>query len=299
MDDTWILRAGDLEVGLKPSLGGAITHFAEATPTGAIDFMRRAKPGFTDVLETASFPLAPFCNRVRDGRFTFRGRTVQLSPNLAPQKHPLHGQAWRGVWTMVEATKTLAELVYRHEPGEWPWAYEATQSVQLDASGLSQRLVCRNLSAEDMPCALGFHPFYPCNSQTILEAVVDGVLAVDDEIMPVERVAATGRYALAHRPICGADLDNGYDGWGGEATITWPDADRALRLTSEAPYFQVYSPIGGGLFAAEPVMNANGALNAPEAQWSGLGLSVLAPGEACEISARFTVVKLGRQGGSD
>jgi aldose 1-epimerase len=293
LNDDWILRAGDLEVGLKPSIGGAITHFAELTPTGAIDFMRRARPGFTDVLETASFPLAPFCNRVRDGLFTFRGRTVHLSPNLPPQKHPLHGQAWRGAWTMVEASHTAAEMVYLHQPGEWPWAYQARQWISLDASGLSMRLTCRNLSADDMPCALGFHPFYPCNGQTILDTGVDGVLTVDDEVMPIERVAATGRYALGNRAICGVDLDNGYDGWSGEATLTWPDAGRALTLTSHAPYFQVYAPPGGALLAAEPVMNANGALNAPEDQWSALGMSILAPGEATEITARFTVSKLG------
>jgi len=44
--------------------------------------------------------------------------------------------------------------------------------------------------------------------------------------------------------------------WACEAhqRITWPGQLVALELSSaDAPYFQVYSPVGHGFFAAEPV----------------------------------------------
>ena len=47
-----------------------------------------------NVLDAASFPLVPYVNRIRGGRFTFRGREVRLAPNMAGDPSPLHGQGW-------------------------------------------------------------------------------------------------------------------------------------------------------------------------------------------------------------
>ena len=81
------------------------------------------------------FPLVPYVNRIRDGRFTFRGREVHLQPNMAGDPSPLHGQGWLNAWTVEEAEEFDA-VRYRHEAGEWPWAYEARQLFNLDEGGL-------------------------------------------------------------------------------------------------------------------------------------------------------------------
>jgi aldose 1-epimerase len=287
-----ILRSEGLEAGLKPEVGGAFTHFADVSGPEPIDLLRRSKPGFDDVLDSSGFALVPFCNRVRDGRFTFRGRDVQLSPNLPPQKHPLHGQGWRGAWTVLDSAEHFAQLGFHHDAGEWPWTYEAQLTVALTGRAMQVTLACRNLSEDAMPCGLGLHPYYPCNGQTVLDTDAQAVWTVDDEVMPVERVPADGHYRLKDRQVCGQGLDNGYDGWSGEARIRWPDKKRCLLLTSEAPRFQLFSPSEGGLIAAEPVTNANGALNYPESDWKHLGLWVLDPDQSCEMTARFEVVEL-------
>ena len=64
-----------------------------------------------------------------------------------------------------------------------------------------------------------------------------------------------------------------------------------LQLTSPgARFFQLYSPATGGIFVAEPVTHANAALNEPEEQWPELGMRVLAPGEAMNLSMRLAVI---------
>jgi len=145
-----------------------------------------------------------------------------------------------------------------------------------------------------MPCGLGLHPYYPCDAETVLDTGVTEVWTVDDEIMPVGKEPATGRYDLKARKVCGQGLDNGYEGWSGEAVLRWPNRGRGLRLTSEAPRFQLYSPKEGGMIAAEPVTNANAALNHPEAEWTGLGLWILQPNERVQMTARFEVFDLSR-----
>ena len=91
--------------------------------------MRKCNIGSENVLEAASFPLVPFVNRIRDGRFPFRGREVRLAPNMAGDPSPLHGQGWLSPWPIEQASDREALLGFRHDAGEWPWAYESTAGV--------------------------------------------------------------------------------------------------------------------------------------------------------------------------
>ena len=285
------LRAGDLELDLAPEIGGAVAGFRIRRGGGTEPLFRESALPLSDVLDSASYPLVPFSNRVRDGRFMFRGEEVRLSPNLPPQRHPLHGQGWRGRWSVVSASGRAAELRFEHAPGEWPWAYEATQRFDLDQDGFTVVLSATNRSDREMPCGLGLHPYFPSNAQTILDVETTAVWTIDEEVMPVERQAPAGRYDLRRRRIDAADLDNGYEGWTGEATIGWPDRNLSLRFAStDADRFQVYSPPQGGVFVAEPVQNANDALSQPEERWAELGLTILAPGETASLQTRFEVV---------
>jgi aldose 1-epimerase len=287
------LSAGDLRLELAPKVGGSVAGFGVERARGYTPLFRRAPAGFDDALEAGCFPLAPYSNRVRDGRFQFGGRTIQLAGNMPGQKHPLHGDGWRNPWLVTDRGERRAELHYRHERADWPWAYEARQRFDLDAEGLTVRLACRNLDSSPMPCGLGLHPYFPCSDQTLLEAKVEWVWTIDDEVMPVDRVAPAGRYDLTRRAICGQDLDNGYEGWSGEATILWPESGFGLTFTCpDATRFQVYSPKEGGVFVAEPVTNANAALNRPPDEWPASGLAILAPGDEVAIVTRFTVAEL-------
>ncbi|WP_375399021.1 aldose 1-epimerase [uncultured Sphingomonas sp.] len=284
------LCAGALEVQLLPALGGSIVRFDRIAGGQRQPLLRGTNAAIADVGEAACFPLVPFANRIRGGAFLCDGREIVLSPNMAGDSSPLHGQGWRAAWEVREADGDHAVLFFRHPAGEWPWDYEATQRVDLDEHGLSLELSCRNLSPQRMPCGLGFHPYYPCTAETVLDTIVASAWTVDAAVLPVDNVPAAGRYDLRARRICGQALDNGFDGWGGTASITWPGEDVSLRLSSpDAARFQVYAPAGGRLFVAEPVQNANAALNAPQADWPTLGITLLDQGQSTVLRARFEV----------
>lgn len=286
------LERGDLQLDLLPGLGGAIAAYRWIRGGEAFPLMRETEGDAVDVLQTASFPLIPYCNRIRDGRFRFRDREVRLSPNLPPQKHPLHGQGWRQPWRVVDAGDDWAELAVVHQADEWPWTWEGRQRFRLDDEGLEVELICRNLSGEPMPCGLGQHPFFDAPDDLEIDTRVSGVWTIDDEIMPVALEPAEGRYGLERRRIARADLDNGYEGWSGDAILRWPSAGAGLRISSrDAPRFQVYAPTDAPVLCAEPVVNANDALSRPETEWEAAGITVLAPGEAVRMTSRFDVLR--------
>jgi aldose 1-epimerase len=295
MDSDSLLRLsrGPLALGLAPARGGGIASFTCCAVSGReIPIFRTMDEGDPSPTALASFPLVPFVNRIRGGAFSFRGRRVTLAQNLPPDPSPLHGQGWQAPWEVVRLAEATAELAYRHEPGEWPWAYAAQQSFALDETGLRVDLSCTNRSDEPMPCGLGQHPYFPCSPSTRLDTGVETVWTIDEQVLPVEQVPATGRYDLRDRLVCGQGLDHGFGGWSGRAVISDPGLPLRVEMSSpDAGFFQLYSPGSGGLFVAEPVTHANAALNAPEAEWPELGMRVLAPGETMTLTMRVDILQ--------
>ena len=286
-----VLQAGQLDMQLNPSVGGSISRFDWLDGDRSTALLRKCNSHSENVLDAASFPLVPYVNRIRGARFTFRGREVRLAPNMAGDPSPLHGQGWLNAWQVDHSDERSAVLTFRHRAGEWPWDYEARQEFQLDEQGLSIRLICRNSSDGPMPCGLGQHPYFNCGPTTRIDTFVTHAWTIDEHVLPVEKVPAIGRFQLKDRLVCGQDLDHGFAGWGGSATITDPDRPFALRMSSpDARFFQLYSPLAGGIFVAEPVTHANAALNEPEVRWQELGLRVLEPGEAMSLDMRLEVV---------
>lgn len=285
------MAAGNLRLQLNPSVGGSICGFEWNAGDEQRPILRKCHSRNENVLDASSFPLVPYVNRIRGGCFTFRGRVVRLKPNMPGDPSPLHGQGWHNPWRVDESSEASVVLSYHHAAGEWPWTYEARQELSLDQRGLSARLTCRNRSEDAMPCGLGFHPYFPCGPQTLIDTHVTHAWTVDEHVLPVEKVPAEGRYDLSDRKVCRQDLDNGFDGWGGVARMSDPDWPYRIEMSSpQAKFFQLYSPPSGGIFVAEPVTHANAALNAPEEQWPELGMRLLEPGEEMSLGMRIEVI---------
>ena len=285
------LASGKLQLVLAPEVGGSIGRFDYLGGEGRVPILRGAEGVPARVLDAASFPLVPYSNRIRGGRFRFRGRELTIAPNMAGDPSPLHGQGWLSAWDAQQLGEGEAELRFRHEGGEWPWAYEARQHFSLSETALTIRLSCRNLSREGMPCGLGQHPYFPCTAETRLDTQVAAAWEIDENVLPVARVPAEGRFDLTDRLVCAQKLDHGFDGWSGSGRITDPALPFAIELSSpDASCFQLYSPASGEMFVAEPVTHTNAALNEPEEEWPRLGLHVLEPGEEMELRATISLI---------
>src|SRR5689334_10328583 len=125
------LASGRLRLELSPSIGGAISAFEWTASQAPRSILRKCHSPLEKVLDASSFPLVPYVNRIRDGRFTFRGREVRIAPNMPGDPSPLHGQGWLNPWRVEASSGSAAVLSYHHEAGEWPWAYEARQEFTL------------------------------------------------------------------------------------------------------------------------------------------------------------------------
>jgi aldose 1-epimerase len=275
--DLITLRAGDAAVELAPEAGGSVTRYwiergpvtrewLRPTPAGAL------RAGHPDL--AAAFPLVPYSNRIRAGRFSFRGRSVIEPLNRPPERHAIHGHGWQARWQPTEVTAATARLEYRHPAGAWPWAYHATQRFILTPSELTVELGLSNQSTAPMPAGLGWHPYFPRTPRATITADVRAMWLTDEERMPTELVAPPAA------PF-GRGRDNCFLGWSRRVTIDWPELGARLLMRAEPPldYLVVFTPARRPFFCVEPVSHVTDAFNLAEAGRSDSGILVLEPGE--------------------
>ena len=288
-----LLRTGRAELGIAPGVGGSITHFRWSIGAQRHDWLR---PTSTADLASrtsdrlACFPLVPFSNRIRDGRFDFCGHAVRLPLNQWPQPHAEHGHGWQAAWSVVEHAEDRLAIDYEHPADAWPFPYRARQEFALTDDELRVTLSIENRGLEPMPVGLGLHPYFPRTARCRLSARVEAMWATDGEVMPTALIAADPRLGTdAGLPIADIVLDNAFTGWCRQATIDWPESGARLLIAADRPFdfLVVYSPAGEPYFCAEPVSHCTDAFNLAAQGRRDTGMLTLDPGASLSATVRF------------
>jgi len=284
--DLIALRRGELELELCPRFGGAITRLRCA----GRDVLRPATPRFFatgEAVESASFPLVPFSNRIENGELCFRGRRYRLPANLPGEPHAIHGQGWQRPWQVVQTHPESAALVLEHSLPETPFTYRARQTFSLHAWGLELGLELLNLGSQAMPAGLGFHPYFERAGGVTLQTDLDCVWLPDEGKIPRGAASLPPVWDFSSvRGLDGLELDHCFGGWGGRARLTWPSGDLRVDIVAEPPlaHLVLYLPQRETYFCVEPVSHAPDAFNLWERGVNGTGTRVLGPGE--QLTAR-------------
>jgi aldose 1-epimerase len=241
--------------------------------------------------KAGAYPLVPYSNRIRDGILRFGGTEHRLAPHPDAHPHTLHGTGHLAPWTVAEASEARAELVLVHAPdADWPWAFEARQTIALRPDGVAVTLSCRNTGAEACPIGLGWHPFVPASPAALI--------AVDATRMwPLDALSLPDGSAVPYRADGPAPDSCHLSDWT-RATLTEPDGWR-ITLTADAlfDHFIVWRPPGGIYACLEPVSHLADGFNAValgRADADAAGLRILGPGET--LSGRV-VMTAGSAGG--
>lgn len=302
------LAAGALRLQLAPQAGGSIARFDGTWEAGGrqgrVDWLRPASAeglAQRDPLAMASFPLVPFCNRIRNGRASFEGREIRFPPNhpARASPHPLHGIGWQRAWNVTHAAPAQTTLGFMEPPTEaWPWRFAAEQQFDLDPQRLQVTMRVSNLDTAAMPVGIGHHPYFPHTPGTRLTSPAAAMWLGDSQVLPTALEVTDAVQALREGVVLSAlDLDNNFVGWEHRTLVQWPlDARgprRSLAMQAEAPldFFVLYCPAGADHFCAEPVSQCTDWLNLLAQYGRGpLGGAVLAPGET--LQARFTLTPL-------
>ncbi|MGA8994748.1 MAG: aldose 1-epimerase family protein [Nocardioidaceae bacterium] len=235
--------------------------------------------------------LAPWPNRVRDGRYTFDGRDHRLPLSEPGRGHASHGLVRWAAWTVVEHHRDSVALTYRlmSQPG-YPWTLDLHARYDVSEHGLTVTVTATNLAGTRAPYALGAHPYLTTGTGPVdrweLTLPAAARLVTDERLIPTgtEGVRDTALDFREGRVLGSTgldtaftDLSRGPDG-GVEVSLRDPDRDEGVTLWMDSTHSWVQLFTGDELpvharesLAVEPMTAP------PNALATGTGLVLLSP----------------------
>lgn len=278
MDDI-VLRAGALSLTIRPAWGGRIIALHHArhgdllVPITASHFEPDAWP------KGGGYPLVPFHNRIRNGRFSFGGRTAALPihPDAAP--NALHGMGSRVIWKTVACNEQEARLRWRHTASSvWPWSFLAEQTCALATDGLELTLAIWNEDDATMPAGLGWHPYFPSRFALRHDAKI--AWPNDDGYLPLGHQAPVQPF----KPPASAYLSD----W---TNIELASANVHMRMRATNLQHLVLHAPDAPYLCVEPVSHLAAAANDPERRPGAEegGMHHVAPGQSLSATVHLHV----------
>jgi len=244
-----LLRAGDVMLTVDHLHGGRLASLR----IGAREVLVTEGWG---PIDWGCYPMAPFAGRIRDGRFAFRGRDVQLPLNLPP--HAIHGTVFERPWAVASQADDRLVLTTDLGPA-WPFRGKVSQSISLSPGGLEATLALE--ADEAMPAALGWHPWF----RRYLGDPLDAKGAAGEEVELVVDAASMYERGADGLPT-GALVPPGPRPWDDAFTrlrtspiVRWPRA-LEIALTSTAAVWVVYDERAEGV-CVEPQTAPPDAIN--------------------------------------
>ena len=272
-----VLLAVDLRGGGMRRLVVADWDVIDGYPAGAVT---EGWPGAV---------LVPWPNRVRNGRWAWQGRELQLDLHSLEQPHAMHGLvAWQpwSVLTQAPGEVTVGTTLEPH-PG-YPFRLAVAVDYGLTADRLAVTVRVRNAGSAAAPVGAGMHPYLHVGANE------DGGIGGAELTVPARTALETegglptgarhrfhgdvGRIGSRAFDTPLTDLERDDDGWA-RLRLRGPLGELELAADEAWPWLQVYT--GDGLpegrrrrsLAVEPMTCP------PNALADGADLVVLEPGE--------------------
>lgn len=235
--------------------------------------------------------LFPFPNRLRDGRYTWKGRDYVFPINNLATNNAIHGFVRHEVLQVerIELKKEMASITSRfHNDGKnpaypFPFTFDATFAMTIQGRFIVSFSVT-NEHHESIPVGLGWHPYFHLAEKADahhLQLPACERVEIDDRMIPTG-IRSPYSYFQDERWIGQTQLDTCFAVAGESTQTSTLCADgRTLRIRASGkqfPFFQVFTPPARTSIAIEP-MTCN-----VDAFHNGDGLVELAPAQPWAVS---------------
>lgn len=235
--------------------------------------------------------LIPWPNRITSGRYQFDGETFTPAINDRAGNTAIHGLlAWH-TWQVVERSITHVTLSAFLPPTYgYPFMLACEMTYQLDEdTGLSARILSKNIGDVTAPYGAGVHPYLTCNLQCVDGCELQLPTSNLFDIQTLTFFANTKLDFQTQRRIGTTQIDHSFQArrdetpW--EVRLVHPPTEMSVRLRSNQPWLQVYSgeKLARKGLAVEPMSCPPDAFN------SGIDLVQLAPDDTHSLSFNIGV----------
>ena len=272
-------------VSIVPSIGNIVSEM-NVKGRNALRWPYASMEEFKSRPSLSGIPfLAPWANRLDEQAFYANGKKYAFDMELGNVRGaiPIHGflsttDQWQVVEVKADASAAwvTSKLEFFRQPSwmkQWPFAHTIAMTHRLQDGALEVRTTVTNMSAEPMPVAIGFHPYFqltdsPRDEWTIAvrarthwllasNKVPTGATESIDQLFPNPQAAPLGRYNLDD--VFG-DLVRDAQG---RATMSVVGKSQRLDVIV-GPDFRavvVFAPSSGNFICFEPMAGVTDATN--------------------------------------
>lgn len=291
------LRAGDCEA-VVASVGASLRSLTYRGRDLVVPFgAEEVRPGYRGAT------LAPWPNRIVDGRYRFAGEEYATALTEPERSHALHGLLAWSDYALIDAGESHVTLAATIEPQSgYPWRVTVETRFSLTEQGLSQSVTASNSSSTAAPWGTAPHPYLVAGAGLVDAWTLTLPAAEVLEVTP-DRLSPVGLAPVAvdaerfdfrsPRPIGSVEIDHAYtaldrDGEGMARVVLVDAAGSGVAMEWDAacPWVQIHTadvdgdPATEGYrrgLAVEPMTCAPDAFN-DERYSFDTGLTVIEPG---------------------
>jgi aldose 1-epimerase len=260
--------------------------------------------------------LFPFPGRLRDGTFTFEGKTYRLPFNDSTKQHAIHGFTPRNRWRVTdwsggeESAYVTGEFNLKRDLPDalpqWPADFKLAVTYRLFRDRLRVDAKVGNLGPGPLPFGLGYHPYFrlpgvnePDIGGHILQANVNVVWEAENNLPTGRRKDVPGDHDFrSPKPIGATQLDHVFTGVRGEPTrvgelvelavLSHPHATGQVRFLADTSFRELvlFTPPHRHAVAVEPYTCSADAANLAT-RGIDSGWRVLRTGEVWEAAVEY------------
>jgi len=245
--------------------------------------------GYRDIdeLETLDFGksalLAPFPNRLRDGKYQLQGKEYRFPINEPARNNTLHGFVMDKPFEVADEGEDHIALEYIYAGGfsyyPFPFVLRVRYSMA-SAASFEVQMELKNTGTRSMPAGLGWHPYFqlgaPMDSISMKLPPVDRI-EIDSQMIPTGERTPFPDFQH-EKKIGDTPFDNGFfltdPGVRSEVRLQFEDLRLLYWQESVFSFLQVFIPPDRQCIALEPMTCNIDAFN------NGEGLKMLEPGES-------------------
>lgn len=194
-----------------------------------------------------SIVLFPFPNRLRDGRYTYKGQTYQFDINNADTQNAIHGFGKDAPMTVkaakVSNNEAMIHCTWSHDGSHPAYPFRFTFDIKMILRGgeFDVEMTFSNDDTELIPVGLGWHPYFVMSenvADTSLKMPKSELILIDNRMLPTGEKQAYSAFDTLTK-IGETSLDNGF-------FITAQDERASVVLQSERGQLHYWQEIGAG-----------------------------------------------------
>jgi aldose 1-epimerase len=243
----------------------------------------------------SSFTLAPFSNRIKDAKFTFRGREYQLRAT-SPGGGTQHGDVRNRPWRVKQTGNTLECDFDSRDFADFnfPFAFTMRVTYSLDGSDFLTTLELENVGPEVMPAGFGIHPYFvrtlPGSGDAVLQFGARKYYETDSSFIPnAPATQVTPELDFSNpRELADTQLNHCFTAWNGRARLEWPGSKVHVELEAGEVFSHFVAFTGPDhSIALEPVTNVTDGFNLLERGQGQTGVAQLEHGQRLRGQVRL------------